>query len=360
MPVSPFAKPEIALDWRLTARCGAPCPVCPLIDPQSRDEEVRGELSPRKARRVLDIFLRWVADWEVQGSLRLWGGEFARCPDFFDLLEYARSKSLRVELVGCARNLEGIGEALKGAGVSLITFPLFGLGAAHDRFRSPGDFSATLRAHRALKAVGLETAFLFFWSREFHRELRDVLAWIEQERVASFSFLRHPYLGRDHPLAFGFSAGDFFSMMFDFFEGWMALPRSSLGPPAFLGREPLWSLFYQTWGMADERPEEKDILHKGCRAGCSTLGLRADGVVYPCLFLPLKIGEVPAQSLREIFVESGVLKELREGSSFVKCRDCDLARVCRGCPAMAHQGSGGYLNDDPHYWKNISERPADG
>lgn len=396
MSSSPFVRPQIELDWRLTARCSASCPVCPLIDPQSRDPEIRGELSLQEACRVIDLFHQLVRDWEIQSTLRLWGGELARRPDLLNLLEYAGSQGpaprngspphkvegapfrggsppsapapggpgvpFRTEWVGCARNLEGMEERLKRAGVSRISFPLFGLGETHDRFHSPGDFSATLRTHRTLQELGMETAFLFLWSRELQRELREILRLIERERVSSFSFLRHPFLCRDHPSTFGFSAGEFFSMMFELFEGWMTLPRSSpIAPPSFLEREPLWSLFYQTWGMTYEKPEERGILEGGCRAGCSTLGVRADGVVYPCLFLPRKIGEVPAQSLREIFIESRVLNELREVAHFVKCRGCNLAQVCRGCPAMgAIPASGSPLNGDPHCWKEISEGAADG
>jgi radical SAM protein with 4Fe4S-binding SPASM domain len=91
----------------------------------------------------------------------------------------------------------------------------------------------------------------------------------------------------------------------------------------------------------------------GCAAGVSGLTILPDGTVTPCRRLPLPIGNVRKDSLREIWASSETLNALRDKSRYEgKCGECKKWSVCRGCRAIAFafsevNGKASYLAEDP-------------
>jgi radical SAM protein with 4Fe4S-binding SPASM domain len=99
----------------------------------------------------------------------------------------------------------------------------------------------------------------------------------------------------------------------------------------------------------------------GCGAGRLYCGLEPNGDVQPCVFIPIKIGNIREQSLIDIWRNSPVLKEIRDREKFEGCGKCDYKYVCGGCRARAY----GYFNDlkapDPScsfnksYWEALKK-----
>lgn len=104
----------------------------------------------------------------------------------------------------------------------------------------------------------------------------------------------------------------------------------------------------------DTKP--KDLLLKqfwvdasvGCHAGIFYFSLRPNGDVYPCTFLPVKVGNIRKQSLTDIWYNSKVLKELRKRSLLKgECGACEYRETCGGCRGRAYACTGDYLETDP-------------
>ena len=79
--------------------------------------------------------------------------------------------------------------------------------------------------------------------------------------------------------------------------------------------------------------------------GCvwSTMSVLADGTMVPCGQLAqMKLGHVNQDNLREVWLNSPVLKSMRKRieiklSKFESCSDCKYMEFCRGgCPATAY------------------------
>jgi radical SAM protein with 4Fe4S-binding SPASM domain len=91
----------------------------------------------------------------------------------------------------------------------------------------------------------------------------------------------------------------------------------------------------------------------GCAAGLSGLTIQPDGTVTPCRRLPLSIGNVRKDSLRELWVSSPILEALRNRNRYKgKCGACSRWAVCRGCRAIAYawsraRGADDFCGDDP-------------
>jgi AdoMet-dependent heme synthase len=100
----------------------------------------------------------------------------------------------------------------------------------------------------------------------------------------------------------------------------------------------------------------KDLLIKefwihnnvGCHAGNLYFSLRPNGDVYPCTFLPIKVGNIREQSLSEIWRKSPVLNTLRQRQNLKgKCGGCEYRETCGGCRGRAYACTGDYLESDP-------------
>jgi len=80
----------------------------------------------------------------------------------------------------------------------------------------------------------------------------------------------------------------------------------------------------------------------GCGAGRIYAAIQPDGKVAPCVFLPIIVGDLRANSFQEIWSSSPVLRKLRDKELLKKpCGECPYRYVCGGCRARAY----GYFND---------------
>ena len=108
--------------------------------------------------------------------------------------------------------------------------------------------------------------------------------------------------------------------------------------------------------------EFDEVARGGCAAAVSGITLMADGTVTPCRRLPIPIGNVLTDSLREIWATSEVLQRLRNRDLYKgKCGGCERWSSCRGCRAIAYAhslclGAGDYLADDPQCFIQIDDK----
>jgi radical SAM protein with 4Fe4S-binding SPASM domain len=97
-------------------------------------------------------------------------------------------------------------------------------------------------------------------------------------------------------------------------------------------------------------------IHKGigCHAGNMYFSLRPNGDIYPCTFLPIKVGNIREQSLADIWRNSKVLNTLRQRSTLKgKCGSCEYREGCGGCRGRAYACTGDYLESDPVCLKDL-------
>jgi radical SAM protein with 4Fe4S-binding SPASM domain len=97
----------------------------------------------------------------------------------------------------------------------------------------------------------------------------------------------------------------------------------------------------------------------GCSAGVAGLTFLSDGTIVPCRRLPIPIGNLRTDALREVWVSSPVLEALRDKSRYTgKCGSCERWENCRGCRAIAYaysvsRGEDDFLADDPQCFLTV-------
>ncbi|MBE0477592.1 radical SAM protein [Candidatus Aerophobetes bacterium] len=86
----------------------------------------------------------------------------------------------------------------------------------------------------------------------------------------------------------------------------------------------------------------------GCGVGRAYCSIQPDGIVTPCVFMPIPVGDLKLKSFAEIWNTSPILKELRVREDLEgHCGVCDYRAACGGCRARAYGYFGNYKAPDP-------------
>jgi radical SAM protein with 4Fe4S-binding SPASM domain len=77
--------------------------------------------------------------------------------------------------------------------------------------------------------------------------------------------------------------------------------------------------------------------------------VRCDGAVWPCIGVPIVLGDVRRERLPCILAGSEVLEDLGRHHETLHgdCGGCEMGESCHGCRGAAHRLAGSYLASDP-------------
>lgn len=352
---SHYRRKYFILQWHVTAKCSNRCAHCYMHCSEEYYSEIVNELSIDDGLRVLDDFHRMIASWNVLGRVNFTGGDPLLKPGILELIKYANEKNMMIGILGNPELLDyKMAIKLKRSGVMHYQLSIDGMEETHDRLRSRGSFRRTLKAIKLLNQVGISSGVMFTLSKQNADELIPVIRLIARKKVAIFDFARLVPMGagvqfQDEML----KPKEFRNLLLDVLEEYKLLKDG--GCNTLFGRkEYLWKLLYQELGLLKPISKDKKIVFSGCSIGISILTILANGTVYSCRRLPIKIGKVPEESLGYIFMQSPKHNELRKIERMEKCSKCELFQYCRGCPSVAFAVSAGnYFAPDPQCWKEI-------
>ena len=86
----------------------------------------------------------------------------------------------------------------------------------------------------------------------------------------------------------------------------------------------------------------------GCPAGTHYMGIRPNGDVTPCPYLPVFAGTLRSASLADLWTSSGLFADIRRRTSLGgRCGACEMNAHCGGCRARAYGMTGDLMAEDP-------------
>jgi len=90
----------------------------------------------------------------------------------------------------------------------------------------------------------------------------------------------------------------------------------------------------------------------GCRAGVDKIVISSDGSIIPCDTFNLIVGNIRSSSIKDIWKESPVLRDLRDIKNLKgRCGNCDYLWACGGgCRAVAYEISADIFAEDSLCW----------
>jgi len=338
--------------WDVTYACNLHCKHCYA----RAGKPWKDELTTEEAKRAIDIFER--AGVTI---ISFSGGEPLVRPDIMELVRYAADKGIYVAFAtnGTLITKEKARE-MKEAGAEFLQISLDGIDAkTHDEFRGmKGAFDRTVQGIKNAVAEGFFVEVATTITRYNYKQIPDIVQFAED-------------LGADWFMAYNFvptgRGKEIFNMDLSPQEREEALKmlwnelktRKKINvlstAPEFarvalqqesVEEEKIVPTHFYNPKLAGQLVDLAEFIG-GCGAGRFYMSMRANGDLQPCVFLPVKVGNIREDDFEEMWKHNKILEELRNKDILHGCETCEFRYTCGGCRARAYAYTGDYLAPDP-------------
>ena len=348
MRVEGFARPYV-VSWNLTYRCNLACEHCYLDaggTPQVGTENFadRSELGTEECFRVIDE----IAAFAPECVTILTGGEPLLRRDILEIVRRAAERELWVVIgTNGVRITENLSMRLAEAGARGLSLSLDALDPdRHDGFRKVrGAWRNTVEGAQILHKTGLP--FIVQTTAGSHNlgEL-DAIADFAHDRLGARVWNLYFLV----PTGRGQFVSDITPAQYD--EVLASLYRIQT---KYKGRmlvnakcAPHYIKTVLENGDAESRIRVYSGGAGGCPAGTHYMGIRPNGDVTPCPYLPVFAGSLRSASLAELWNSSELFTGIRQRASLGgRCGDCEMNGHCGGCRARAYGMTGDLMAEDP-------------
>ncbi len=337
---SPF---EFFIQWHLTERCNLRCRHC------YQGERSTDEMTFPDIRTVIteaaDMVKAWSESYGVSfsQSMNITGGEPFLRHDLPEILGEIKKQGFRIYLLtnGTLVDEKKAG-MLADLGVDGAQVSMEGPENIHDAIRGAGSYSASAAGVEHLVDAGIGVTLNVTISNLNAWQVKKVITFGSHVGVKRVGFSRLVPAGRGRGLLSHMLTQ---AQVKELYEELFSLEFKGI---EVVTGDPVAAQMNRKAGG-----DEGATAISGCAAGVSGLTIQPNGNVTPCRRLPLSLGNVRKDSLREIWAASPVLEALRDRSQYKgKCGACSRWASCRGCRAIAYawsrsKGSDDFLADDP-------------
>ena len=362
--VSPFL-----VVWNYTKLCNLGCKHCYA---KAWPGAIEDELTTEDAKRVIDEF-------EDAGvvALAFSGGEPLLRRDIFEVVSYAKRKGFFTSVATNGTTItKKVARRMKEV-FDYVEISLDGFEEVHDKLRGVrGAWKRTCRGIRNCVHEGIDTCVAVTAMRSNLHEIPKLIDFAESEletrRVIVFNFipvgrgkdiveqdlsphereelLKYLYtrmMGNNCKLFCYSTAPQYSVISWEFAYG----AGAGVVPTHFTNENAMRALRGRTKSLAE--------FLGGCGAGRLYCGLEPNGDVTPCVFMPIKLGNLKEDRLLDIWSSSEVLSKLRVRETIEGCGRCEHRYICGGCRARAYGYYGDVLAPDPgcpynvRYWEEL-------
>ena len=358
-----FARPYV-VSWNLTYRCNLACEHCYLDaggTPQVGTENFadRSELGTEECFRVIDE----IAAFAPECLTILTGGEPLLRRDILEIVRRAAERELWV-VVGTngVRITENLARRLADAGARGLSLSLDALDPdRHDRFRKVrGAWQNTVEGAEILNRTGLP--FIVQTTAGSHNlgEL-DAIADFAHDRLAAkvwnLYFLvptgRGQFVSDMTPAQYDEVLASLYRIQRKYDRKMLVNAKCA---PHYIKTV----LEHADPIVADDEPPRAPSWPGsspirtysggagGCPAGTHYMGIRPNGDVTPCPYLPVFAGSLRSASLADLWTSSELFTGIRQRASLGgRCGECEMNGQCGGCRARAFGMTGDLMSEDP-------------
>jgi AdoMet-dependent heme synthase len=375
---SPFARPYV-ISWNLTYRCNLACEHCyldaggtPLVGTENFAD--RSELGTEECFRVIDE----IAAFAPECVTILTGGEPLLRRDILEIVRRAADRGLWV-VVGTngVRITENVARRLAEAGARGLSLSLDALDPdRHDHFRRVrGAWKNTVEGAEILHKAALP--FIVQTTAGSHNlgEL-DAIADFAHDRLAAkvwnLYFLvptgRGQFVSDITPAQYDEVLASLFRIQRKYERRMLVNAKCAphyiktvLENSASTAASAIASASASASGASASDSASASASAAGpspfrtysggaggCPAGTHYMGIRPNGDVTPCPYLPVFAGNLRGAALADLWTSSEVFTGIRHRSSLGgRCGACELNGRCGGCRARAYGMTGDLMAEDP-------------
>ncbi len=350
-----FPRPYV-VSWNLTYRCNLACEHCyldaggtPLVGTENFAD--RSELGTEECFKVIDD----IAGFAPECLTILTGGEPLLRRDILEIVHRAAERGLWV-VVGTngVRITENVARRLADAGARGLSLSLDALDPdRHDLFRKVrGAWRNTVEGAEILNRTGLP--FIVQTTAGSHNlgEL-EAIADFAHDRLAAKVWNLYFLV----PTGRGQFVSDMTPAQYDDVLSALYLIQRKYKGRMLVNAKcaPHYIKTVLEHNETDLFPSEASAPIRvysggagGCPAGTHYMGIRPNGDVTPCPYLPVFAGSLRSSSLADLWTSSDLFTGIRQRTSLGgRCGECEMSGHCGGCRARAYGMIGDVMAEDP-------------
>ena len=328
----------VVIAWALTHACDLRCIHCVV----EAGEPAEYELSTEEAFMAIDN----MAEAGTK-HLLIAGGEPLVRKDIFALAEYASKRlSVGINTNGFSLN-RSVAQRLKDAGVNQIRISLDGAKSkTHNSIRGKDSFERAVEAIETCVSLGFpDVGIEATISLLNYEELPEMIKLASDLGVGVFEAGDMAPVGRAKKLVHLCLSieqrGEMLRFLAEIQEAIPTLIITSELPHIFIVNKKMQNTCID--------PYSKKV-SLGCGAGIVGAGLTVDGKIVPCpLGLVAEVGDIRRDRLKDVWVNSPLLKKLQSRKVGGKCGRCEYQYACGGCRGAAAI-AGDPMGEDPGCW----------
>jgi len=353
-----YAQRPMLVFWETTRACLLACRHCRA---SATTQAPGGELTTQEGYHLIDEVAGFGRPYPI---LVLTGGDCLLRPDVFGLAGHAASLGIPFCLSPSVTPLldaEMISR-IAACGARAVSVSLDGATAAtHDGVRGiPGHFAATVAVIRDLVAAGVTVQVNTTVMSGNADELADIAALVSSTGARMWEVFFLVEVGRGQGVGALSPGGhdDVCNFLFDasrygfvvrtveapFFRRTVLARRGGCPPPDSALYARLAGRLRELLGPPARQPSAHTA---ATRDGMGIMFISSTGDVYPAGFLPLSLGNIRSQPLRDIYTGSPLLRDIRASRFSGRCGLCEHAGLCGGSRARAYAATGDPLAEDP-------------
>ena len=367
-PSCVFARPYV-VSWNLTYRCNLACEHCyldaggtPLVGTENFAD--RSELGTEECFRVIDE----IAAFAPECLTILTGGEPLLRRDILEIVRRAAERGLWV-VVGTngVSITENLAQRLAEAGARGLSLSLDALDPdRHDRFRKVrGAWRNTVEGAEILNRTGLP--FIVQTTAGSHNlgEL-DAIADFAHDRLAAkvwnLYFLvptgRGQFVSDMTPAQYDEVLASLYRIQRKYDRRMLVNAKcaphyiktvlENAGDARTTNRQASTHAQEPRAWARSVRIRTYSGGAGGCPAGTHYMGIRPNGDVTPCPYLPVFAGNLRSATLADLWTSSELFTGIRRRTSLGgRCGACEMNGHCGGCRARAYGMTGDLMAEDP-------------
>lgn len=323
---------DFFIQWHLTEKCNLRCRHC--YQTGRKLQEMTFPEIKEAINEISDTLTAWkdIYCMDFSSSFNITGGEPFLREDIFDILDEINSRGFETYLLtnGTMINKEKAGK-LARLGIKGVQVSIEGPEKIHNSIRGRNSFLFSVNGIRNLLDAGLTVTMNVTLSSLNAGYFKDMFRLSSGLGVHKLGFSRLVPSGTGEAMVSEMlSTEEVRNLYHDIFSMNAGGVKTVTGDPV------------ATQSKISRRDNDNgDIPLSGCAAGISGLTILPDGTILPCRRLPVPIGNIKNDSLRELWAMSDVLNDLRDRKRYKgKCGTCKRWAHCRGCRAIAYAYSG--------------------
>lgn len=349
----------VILVWEITNECNLHCVYCHVDAKKTLTDELTREEKLALVDELVDIGVP---------AIMFAGGEPLCSPDLFDVIRYAHERGLYTVVItnGTLLSTENV-QKLAKAGLDYIKVSIDSANPKiHNSLRGEGCWEKAIKGIKKCINAGLFTGIAFTLTKASAKELPAIIALAKElgvRRVTIFNFVPS---GRGKNVSHLDLAGvereqilqqalqETYKLLMDL-DGIEVSTTAPQGPRIVranvLRMMPAgkWLKVARKLTPYGRIQALAGMLSMGCSAGITIISIRPQGDVKPCDLMPVVIGNIRKQKLRDIWLGNTCLNKLRNRDNIKGwCAFCRFLTDCGGCRSRAYAYFEDLFASDPN------------